>query len=107
MSTIRELDQVVLAVDLPTEGLVVGDLGTVVLIYREGQAYEVEFMTLEGKTVAVVTLEASQIRLVGQREIVHARELASRYPLTRHVITSARCSAGPCGRINGASQKSK
>ena len=48
------------------------------LIYRNGQAYEVEFMTLEGKTVAVVTLEASQVRPVGQREIVHARELASR-----------------------------
>ena len=78
MSTIRELDQVVLATDVPTEGLVVGDGGTVVLIYREGQAYEVEFMTLEGKTVAVITLEASQVRPVGQREIVHARELASR-----------------------------
>ena len=77
MSTIRELDQVVLTADLPTEGLVVGDVGTVVLIYREGQAYEVEFMTLEGKTLAVVTLEASQVRPVGQREIVHARELAS------------------------------
>ena len=77
MSTIRELDQVVLTADLPTEGLVVGDVGTVVLIYREGQAYEVEFMTLEGKTVAVVTLETSQVRPVGQREIVHARELAS------------------------------
>jgi hypothetical protein len=78
MSTIRELDQVVLATDVPTEGLVVGDVGTVVLIYREGQAYEVEFMTLEGKTVAVITLGASQVRPVGQREIVHARELASR-----------------------------
>ncbi|MEK7350726.1 MAG: DUF4926 domain-containing protein, partial [Nitrospirota bacterium] len=30
----KELDQVVLAADLPTEGLVVGDVGTVVLIYR-------------------------------------------------------------------------
>ena len=78
MSTIRELDQVVLVADVPAEGLIVGDVGTVVLIYREGQAYEVEFMTLEGKTVAVVTLEASQVRPVGQREIVHARELASR-----------------------------
>lgn len=78
MSTIRELDEVVLAADVPAEGLVVVDVGTVVLIYREGQAYEVEFMTLEGKTVAVATLETSQIRPVGQREIVHARELASR-----------------------------
>jgi hypothetical protein len=47
-------------------------------MYRDGQAYEVEFMTLEGKTVAVVTLEASKVRPIGQREIVHAREVASR-----------------------------
>ena len=77
MSTIRELEQVVLATDVPAESLV-EDVGTVVLIYRDGQAYKVEFMTLEGKTVAVVTLEASQVRPVGQREIVQARELASR-----------------------------
>jgi hypothetical protein len=74
----KELDQVVLAADVPAEGLVVGDVGTIVLVYRNGQAYEVEFMILEGMTVAVVTLEASQVRPVGQREIVHARELASR-----------------------------
>jgi hypothetical protein len=74
----NELDQVVLAADVPAEGLVVGDVGMVVLVYRDGQAYEVEFMTLEGKTVAVITLEASQVRPVGQREIVHARELAWR-----------------------------
>lgn len=75
---IKELDQVVLTADVPIEGLVVGDVGTVVLIYRDGQAYEVEFMTLEGRTVAVVTLEASQVRPVGQRDIVHACELALR-----------------------------
>lgn len=47
-------------------------------VYRDGQAYEVEFTTLEGKTAAVMTLEAPQVRAVGQREIAHARELASR-----------------------------
>ncbi len=77
MSTIRELDQVVLTSDVPAEGLVVGDVGTVVLIYRDGQAYEVEFMTLEGKTAAVITLEASQVRPVRHREIAHARERSS------------------------------
>lgn len=55
-----------------------GDVGTVVLIYRDGQAYDVEFMTLEGRTVAVVTLEASQVRPVGHPDIVHACELALR-----------------------------
>ncbi len=75
---IKEHDRVVLAVTVPSEGLVAGDVGTVVHIYRDGQAYEVEFTTLEGKTAAVVTLEATQVRPVGKREITHARELASR-----------------------------
>ncbi len=75
---IREHDRVVLVTVVPAEGLVAGDVGTVVHIYRDGQAYEVEFTTLEGKTAAVVTLEASQVRPVGKREITHARELASR-----------------------------
>jgi hypothetical protein len=69
---------VVLAANVPAEGLVAGDVGTVVHVYRDGQAYEVEFTTLEGKTAAVVTLEASQVRPVGKREITHARELATR-----------------------------
>lgn len=75
---IKEHDRVVLVSTVPSEGLVVGDVGTVVHLYRDGQAYEVEFTTLEGKTAAVVTLEASQVRPVGKREITHARELASR-----------------------------
>lgn len=75
---IREHDRVVLATDVSAEGLVLGDVGTVVHIYRDGLAYEVEFTTLEGKTAAVITLEASQVRPVGKREITHARPLASR-----------------------------
>lgn len=75
---IKEHDRVVLAAAVPSEGLVAGDVGTVVHVYRDGQAYEVEFTTLEGKTAAVVTLEANQVRPVGKREIAHARELASR-----------------------------
>jgi len=75
---IREHDTVVLVTAVPGERLLPGDVGTVVHVYRYGQAYEVEFMTLEGKTAAVITLEASQVRPVGQREIAHARELASR-----------------------------
>ena len=75
---IKEHDRVVLAATVPSEGLVSGDVGTVVHVYRDGQAYEVEFTTLQGKTAAVVTLEATQVRPVGKREITHARELASR-----------------------------
>ncbi|MDT7043481.1 DUF4926 domain-containing protein [Candidatus Nitronereus thalassa] len=75
---IKEHDRIVLADDVSSEGLVAGDVGTVVHVYRDGEAYEVEFSTLEGKTAAVVTLESSKVRPIGKREITHARELASR-----------------------------
>ena len=75
---IREHERIVLNVAVPTEGLEAGDVGTVVHIYRDGLAYEVEFITLDGKTAAVVTLEAGQVRRVGKREITHARELVAR-----------------------------
>ena len=50
---IEEHDCVVLTNDLPSEGLLSGDVGTVVHIHRNVSAYEVEFATLTGKTIAV------------------------------------------------------
>jgi hypothetical protein len=73
----NEHERVVLKTDVPADGLQAGDVGTVVHVYGDGQAYEVEFVTLEGRTAAVVTLEATNIRPVGPREITHARELAA------------------------------
>lgn len=73
---IREHDRVVLRIDVPDAGLIRGDIGTVVHIYRDGTAFEVEFVALDGETAAVVTLEASQVRAVGKHEIAHARPLA-------------------------------
>lgn len=65
----QELDRVVLTTDLPEYGLQAGDLGTVVLVHGDHQGYEVEFVTLSGETVAVVSLFPTQLRPVGQREI--------------------------------------
>jgi len=73
---IRELDTVVLTTDLPAHGLKRGDVGTIVLLH-DGGGYEVEFMTLDGETVAVVSLTADQVRPIGRCEIAHARALPS------------------------------
>lgn len=70
---IKNLDRVVLTTDLPDEGLAKGDIGTVVLVHRGGAGYEVEFMTLTGDTVAVVTLMKTQVRRIAPREIANAR----------------------------------
>jgi hypothetical protein len=72
---IREHDCIVLTTDLPAEGLQAGDVGTVVHIHKEGEAFEIEFATFTGETVAVCTVQASQCRPVGQRDITHVREL--------------------------------
>lgn len=74
---IRELDSVVLCRDLSEYDLKKGDIGVVVHRYKNGNVYEVEFVTGEGKTVAVVTLTNDDIRLMQAQEILHARELAS------------------------------
>jgi hypothetical protein len=74
---IKEHDRVILNTDLPAERLEAGDVGTVVHIYPGQTAYEVEFVSLAGKTIAVVTLEAAQVRGVTARDITHAREVAA------------------------------
>lgn len=74
---IKEHERVVLKMAVPAEKLEAGDVGTVIHVYRDGQAYEVEFLTLDGQTAAVATLESAQVRPVSGREITHARTLAN------------------------------
>ena len=74
---IEELKLVALLEDLPAHGLQQGDLGTVVFVHEEGKAYEVEFATLDGETLAVLTVLPHQIRQVGSREIAQSRSLVS------------------------------
>ncbi len=74
---IQELDIVVLTTSVPAERLVAGDAGTVVHVYAEGQAYEVEFMALDGHTVAVATLLPAQIRPATRRDMRQTREMQS------------------------------
>ena len=65
---IRELDTVVLTDDIEEHGLKPGDVGTVVHSYSDGTAFEVEFVTPEGMTVALLTLTHADIRLIGKRD---------------------------------------
>jgi hypothetical protein len=73
---IRELDTVVLVGDLEEYGLRHGDVGAVVHCYKDGAAFEVEFVTGEGETVAVLTLTQHDIRAMHNQEILHVRALS-------------------------------
>jgi hypothetical protein len=72
---LKEHDCAVLTANLPKEGLLAGDVGTIVHIHKGGVAYEVEFITLTGTTVAIATVEASHLRPVSRQDINHVREL--------------------------------
>lgn len=73
----HELDLVVLTHPVVAHGLVAGDIGTIVHAYQDGAAYEVEFVTAEGMTVAALTLTSGEIRPRAAREILHVRELSA------------------------------
>jgi len=73
---IDELGLAVLSKPVPEYGLEVGDVGTVVHVYEDGEAYEVEFLTANGDTIAVLTLEREDVRPFSGSEILHARDLA-------------------------------
>ena len=73
----RELDTVVLTRDIEEHGLEKGDVGAVVHCYADGVGFEVEFVTAEGKTVAVLTLTQEDIRPMDRSEILHVRSLIS------------------------------
>ena len=71
----QPLDVVVLNTDVPAHGLKRGDLGAVVDVYGP-DAIDVEFVTASGRTKALLTLKASEIREVGNDDLVAVRPTA-------------------------------
>ena len=74
---LKEHDTVALTRDLPGQGLAAGDIGAIVHVYPDGLAFEVEFISLTGKTIAVETLPVEAVRAVGDLEIAHVRQVAA------------------------------
>lgn len=65
--------EAVILVDLPGKGLLRDDVGVVVEIYGNHEGYEVEFMTKQGRTIAVETLMPDQVRAISNMDISHVR----------------------------------
>ena len=70
----NEFDLVVLQEDIADGRLKAGDVGTVLTVYSEGKAFEIEFVTLTGEPVAVETLLPHQIRPVRPSEVLAVRD---------------------------------
>ena len=73
---IKELDTIVLTRDIEEHNLKQGDVGAVLHCYP-ADGFEVEFVTGEGNTAAVLTLTGDDIRPMGKGEILHAREITA------------------------------
>ncbi len=71
---VNELETVVLDRDLPEHGLRKGDLGAVVQVYSP-ENLEVEFVTASGRTQALVSLSTTDVRQVGDEDLVSIRTL--------------------------------
>jgi hypothetical protein len=71
----KEHDTVVLTRSLDEHGLTAGDVGAIVHTYDSGSAFEVEFVSGAGATIAVVTLTRDDVRPVGASEILHVRKV--------------------------------
>jgi len=70
---------VILAVDLSDHGLCAGDVSTLVerhVVPGKEEGYSVEFFDMTGRTVAVVTVPAHQLRLPTSADRPAARTLA-------------------------------
>ena len=74
----KEHEQVVLTADVwgdEGEQLMPGDVGAVIHIHPGGEAYVVEFLALDGDTVAIATVLPSQARPVTSRDLTHTRQV--------------------------------
>lgn len=65
-------DTVVLVRDLPAHGLRGGDVGAIVEVYGE-DAFEVEFVTAAGRTVALVSVAQADLRPVRDSDLLTVR----------------------------------
>lgn len=59
---LTELDMVVVVRDVPEQGVRQGAFGTIVHVYSEGEAFEVEFTHLDSRRDPLATLLAKDVR---------------------------------------------
>ena len=70
---ITEHSLVVLDISPPDTKLARGDVGTVVHVYKNGAAFEVEFVDGGGNTISLITLDAEDVRKIKPGEMLHTR----------------------------------
>ena len=69
MREIKLFDSVALLEDLPDENLWRGQVGAVVEVYNDGEAFEVEFVDTDGQTYGLLALRPKQIMVLRHESI--------------------------------------
>jgi len=69
MREIKLFDSVAMLEDLSEENLWRGQIGAVVEIYNDGEAFEVEFVDTNGRTYGLLALRAEQVMLLRHEAI--------------------------------------
>ena len=76
----KEHEQIVLTAAVfgdDGEQLKPGDVGTLVHVHPDQEAFVVEFLSLDGGTVAIATVLPSQVRPVTGADLTHARTVTA------------------------------
>ncbi len=74
----EELEVVELAHDIKEHNLKEGVRGTIVEIYKNGEAYEVEFITSNGRTSILLTLMPNDIHPAMNQDLYHGLNVSVR-----------------------------
>lgn len=64
MKNFKLFDVVALTADLLEENLLSGQVGTIVEVYNDGEAFEVEFVNVKGETYNLLTLYPKQLMIL-------------------------------------------
>jgi hypothetical protein len=73
--TINDYELVALRRDIDAHNLRVGDVGMVLDCYADGAGYEAEFGDAQGNTIAVISILATDVERLTDRQILHVRQL--------------------------------
>lgn len=94
----EEYEQIVLTADvLGDEGeeLKPGDVGSILYIHPNQEAFVVEFISLDGETAVIATVRSSQARAVTSTDFTHARTIPKRQGVSQTIDHQARSDNRP------------
>lgn len=74
---LKEHETVVLLHDEYEHRLKAGDVGAIVTVYENHEAYDVEFTKADGRPIAILTLKTDQIRPLDVDDLLHVCRIDS------------------------------